>query len=83
MSRLSGQSGNLVQQGKWWRVRFRLDEPGTDERTQMSIRVAPVSARLTRPELERRAREIVQAAGANSEERFNEVVLGACNEVSV
>jgi integrase len=32
--------------------------------------------RLSRPELERRAKEIVQKAGANSEERFNQVVLG-------
>jgi len=31
---------------------------------------------LTKPELERRAKEIVQNAGANSEERFNRVVLG-------
>ncbi|MGH9436360.1 MAG: hypothetical protein ACRD22_00345 [Terriglobia bacterium] len=76
MSRRSGQSGNLVKQSGWWRVRFRLDQPGTENRKQMSIKVAPVSLRLSRPELERRAREIVQNVGANSEERFNQVVLG-------
>jgi len=42
----------------------------------MSLKVAPVDRRLSRPELERRAKEIVQQAGANSEERFNQVVLG-------
>ncbi len=77
MSRRSGQSGTLVRQSGWWRVRFRLDQPGIDKRKQMSLKVAPVSMRLSRPELERRAKEIVQSAGANSEERFNEVVLGA------
>jgi integrase len=42
----------------------------------MSLKVAPVGMRLSRPKLERRAKEIVQEAGANSEERFNRVVLG-------
>jgi len=76
MSRRSGQNGNLVKHGRWWRVRFRLDEPGVDARKQESRKVALVSQRLSRPELERRAKEIVEQAGANSEERFNEVVLG-------
>jgi integrase len=75
MSRRSGQNGTLIQQTGWWRVRFRLDQPG-DERKHMSVKVAPVSMGLTKPELERRAKEIVQNAGANSEERFNRVVLG-------
>jgi integrase len=76
MSRRSGQTGNLVKQGCWWRVRFRLDQPGNDTRKQMSVRVAPVSMKLSRPELERRARDIVEKSGANSEERFNQTVLG-------
>jgi integrase len=42
----------------------------------MSLKIAPVGMRLSRSELERRAREIVHDAGANSEERFNQVVLG-------
>ncbi len=76
MSRRSGQSGVLVKQGRWWRVRFRLDQPGVQNRKQMSVRVALVSLKLSHPELERRGREIVEKAGANSEERFNQVVLG-------
>src|ERR1035438_856919 len=76
MTRRCGQSGNLVRQSGWWRVRFRLDQPGTQIRKQMSLKVAPISMKLSRPKLERRAKEIVQNAGANSEDRFNRVVLG-------
>ena len=77
MSRRSGQSGNLVKQSGWWRVGFRLDQPGTEKRKQMSLKIAPVGMRLSRSELgRRRAKEIVHDAGANSEERFNQVVLG-------
>jgi hypothetical protein len=60
----------------WWRVRFRLDQPGVQNRKQMSVRVALVSLKFSRSELERRGREIVEKAGANSEERFNQVFLG-------
>src|SRR5262249_32226825 len=76
MSRRSGQNGTLIKQTGWWRVRFRLDQPGVDARKHMSVKVAPLSMGLTKPEVERRAKEIVQNAGANSEERFNRVVLG-------
>ena len=76
MSRRSGQNGTLIRQTGWWRVRFRLDQPGVDGRKHMSVKVAPLSMGLTKPEVERRAKEIVQNAGANSEERFNRVVLG-------
>src|SRR6267378_994427 len=59
MSRRSGQQGTLVKQSGWWRVRFRLDQPGVEARKLVSVKVAPVSLRLSRPELERRAMEIV------------------------
>jgi integrase len=76
MSRRGGQNGTLIKQTGWWRVRFRLDQPGVDARKHMSVKVAPLCMGLTKPEVERRAKEIVQNAGANSEERFNRVVLG-------
>jgi integrase len=76
MSRRSGQNGTLIKQTGWWRVRFRLDQPGVDARKHMSVKVAPLSMGLTKPEVERRAKEIVRSVGANSEERFNRVVLG-------
>jgi integrase len=75
MSRRSGQSGHLVRRGKWWKVRFRLDVEGVEARKLVSVKVAPVSMRLSRPELERRAMEIVQKEGANSADRFARVVL--------
>jgi hypothetical protein len=43
MSRRSGQNGTLIKQTGWWRVRFRLDHPGVDERKHVSVKVAPVS----------------------------------------
>jgi integrase len=75
MSRRGWQSGTLIKQGAWWRVRFRLDVPGVEARKHFNVKVAPVSLRLSRPELERRAAEIVSKAGANSVERFNRIVL--------
>ncbi len=76
MSRRSGQRGHLVKQSGWWRVRFRLDQPGVEARKLVSVKVAPVSLKLSRPDLERRAAEIVNREGANSEERFDRIVLG-------
>ena len=76
MRRRSGQNGTLIQQTGWWRVRFRLDQPAVDERKLMSVKVAPISAVLSQPELKRMAKETVLKAGANGEERFNRVVLG-------
>ena len=78
MSRRSGQSGTVVKQGNWFRVRFRLDIPGQDERKQMNEKICPCSGpeKLTKPQIEMRAREIVASFGANSEQHFNEAVVG-------
>ena len=75
MSRRSGQRGHLVKQSGWWRVRFRLDQPGVEARKLVSVKVAPVSLKLSRPDLERRA------AGSSTVralilERFDRIVLG-------
>ena len=69
------QSGCLVRKGDWWKVRFRLDQEGTEKRKLVSVKVAHVKERLTRPQLELRAKEILDREGANSEERFNRIVL--------
>lgn len=76
MSRRSGQNSKPFKAGKWGRVRVRFDLPGVMERQQKSLKVAPLSLRLSKPELERRAAEVIAGSGANSEERFNRVVLG-------
>src|SRR5271154_4541177 len=61
MSRRSGQSGTVVKQGNWFRVRFRLDIPGQYDRKQMNEKICPTSGpgRLTKPQIDRRAQEII------------------------
>lgn len=76
MSRRSGQSPKPFKAGKWWRVRARIDVSGVEKRQQKSLKVCLISLRLPKPEIERLAKRVVEESGANSEERFNRVVLG-------
>ena len=82
MSRRNGQNGTVVIAGNWYRVRWRMDVEGQEKRINMSEKVAPLvfdrngEPKLPSAEVERRAREIVEKSGANSEQRFNRVVLG-------
>jgi integrase len=82
MSRRNGQNGTIVVAGNWYRVRWRMDVEGQEKRINMSEKVAPVvfdrngEPKLPSAEVERKAREIVEKSGANSEQRFNRVVLG-------
>jgi integrase len=82
MSRRSGQNGTVVIAGNWYRVRWRIDVEGQEKRINMSEKVAPVvfdrdgEPKLPSAEVERKAREIVEKSGANSDQRFNRVVLG-------
>jgi len=82
MSRRSGQNGTVVIQSGWYRVRWRMDVTGQEQRVNMSAKVAPVAfGKDGKPkppsrEVRRMAREIVERSGANSEEHFNRTVLG-------
>ena len=82
MSRRNGQNGTVVIAGNWYRVRWRMDVEGQEKRINMNEKVAPVvfnrSGKPKPPSSDvlRKAREIVEKSGANSEERFNRVVLG-------
>jgi integrase len=82
MLRRSGQNGTIVVQSGFYRVRWRLDVEGQKERQNMNVKVAPVvldkegNPKLASPEVRRMAREIVERSGANSEQRFNRIVLG-------
>jgi integrase len=82
MSRRSGQNGTVVIAGKWYRVRWRMDVEGQEERINMNQKVAPLlfdrSGKPKPPSTDvlRKAREIVEKSGANSEQCFNRVVLG-------
>lgn len=82
MSRRNGQNGTIVIAGNWYRVRWRMDVEGQERRMYMSAKVAPVvfdkngTPKPPSSEVQRKARELVEKSGANSEERFNRVVLG-------
>jgi len=85
MSRRSGQDGTVVIAGNWYRVRWRMDVEHQKERINMNEKVAPVvfdKNGIPKPpsfDVLRKARDIVEKSGANSEERFNRVVLGEIN----
>jgi len=76
MSRRSGQLGTIVKEGGWYRVRFRIDVPGQDQRRQMSVKICPTSGPelLTKPERQGRKVKILNSYGANSKEHFDRVV---------
>jgi integrase len=80
MRRRSGQNGTIVIQSGWYRVRWRQDIEGQQERINMTAKIAPVAfdkegnPKPASPEIRRKAREIVEQSGANSETRFNQVV---------
>jgi integrase len=76
MSRRSGQDSEPFKAGKFWRVRARFDVPGVEKRVQRSLKVCLVSQRLPLPVIRQMATEVIRKSGANSEERFNRVVLG-------
>jgi integrase len=82
MLRRSGQNGTIVVQSGFYRVRWRLDIEGQKERQNMNVKVAPVvldkegKPKPASPEVKRMARAIVERSGANSEQRFNRIVLG-------
>ena len=76
MSRRTGQDGHIEPSGKWWVVRWWMDVPGQEKRRHMRERVCPISGSgsLSKSERQRRAREIVAASGADTEEYFQKVV---------
>lgn len=75
MARRSGQKGYIEQKGNAYYVRFRIDVPGQEKRAYKSVRVCPASGpgRMSKPERDRRAREIIAASGADTEEHFETV----------
>jgi hypothetical protein len=76
MSRRTGQDGHIEPSGKWWVVRWWMDVPGKEKRRHMRERICPISGSgsLSKSERQRRAREIVVASGADTEEYFQKVV---------
>ncbi len=78
MSRRSGQNGNIEVSGSWYVVRWRMDVQGQEKRQNMREKICPISGpgKLNAAERERKKKEIIERSGANSEQRFNRVVLG-------
>jgi integrase len=78
MSRRSGQNGNIEVSGGWYVVRWRMDVEGEEKRRNMREKICPISGhgKLDASERERKKKEIIERSGANSEQRFNRVVLG-------
>ena len=79
MSRRSGQTGSISISGNWWRVRFWKDVDGQEDRMYMSERICPVIGLgvLTESERKRKARQIVAASGADSEETLAKSIASA------
>ncbi len=77
MSRRSGQSGHVEKSGKWYVVRYWIDIPGQHQRAHKRERICPVQGKgsLGKSARERKAKEIVQASGADTLEHFEKVVM--------
>lgn len=72
MARRSGQNGYIERKGNAYYVRFRIDVPGREKRAHKSVRLCPASGpgKLTKPERQRRAKEIIARSGADTEAHF-------------
>src|SRR5580692_750439 len=79
LSRRTGQNGHIEKSGKWFVVRFWKDIPHQEQREHVRERICPVSGpgSMSLSERKRRAKEIIQASGADSEEHFKEVVTSS------
>jgi integrase/recombinase XerD len=74
MSARSGQRGYLERKNGYWRIRFRVDEPGKFERKYRAVRLCPISGdgALSKTERLPKALEIISAEEANSAKRCQE-----------
>jgi len=70
MSRRSGQRGHIEKSGNWYVVRFWMDVPAQEKRKHMCVRISPINGpgSLTKPERERKAKEIIAESGADTPE---------------
>ncbi|MGC2706349.1 MAG: site-specific integrase [Candidatus Acidiferrales bacterium] len=76
MSRRSGQNGCIQEDGNWYVVRFWKDVAGQQKRQRVRERICPTSGagKLSASERKRRAKEIIEASGADTLEYFEKVV---------
>lgn len=76
MSRRRGQNGHIEKSGRWFVVRFWQDIPGQEKRALKRARICPVIGRgsLSASARKRRAKELIAASGADTQEHFDRVV---------
>jgi integrase len=76
LSRRTGQDGHIEKSGRWFVVRFWKDIAGQEKRVHVRERICPISGTgcLSKTERKRKARQIIQASGADSAEYFAAVV---------
>src|SRR6202453_3833356 len=76
MSRRSGQNGCIQEDGNWYVVRFWKDVAGQQKRQRVRERICPTSGagKLSASERKRRAKEIIEASGADTVEYFEKIV---------
>src|SRR5215471_6905502 len=72
MTRRSGQSGCVVKKGKMWHVRFYVDVQGQQQRQRRSVPIGPCKGKdkLTKPEAENKAKDIIGQLGVNTKEHL-------------
>ena len=76
MSPRSGQNGSIQEDGKWYVVRFWKDVAGQENRQRVREKICPISGpgSLSASERKRKAKEIIEASGADTAEYFEKVV---------
>lgn len=76
MSRRTGQNGHIEKSGRWFVVRFWKDITGQQKREHVRERICLISGpgSLSKSERKRKAREIIEASGADSPAYFKQVV---------
>jgi hypothetical protein len=76
MARRSGQNPTPTIHGGWWTVRYWIDIPGQERRVRLRAKICPIAGPglLSRSEIERKSREIIQRSGADTVELFEKCV---------
>jgi len=80
MSRRRGHTGSISINGKEWTVRFWKDVPGQEERVYMREKICPTSGSglRTASARKRRAKEIIEASGADKPETLQASIASVC-----
>jgi integrase len=82
MSRRSGQNPKPAIHRGWWTIRYWIDVRGQEKRIRVRAKICPISGpgSHTSSEIERKAREIIQASGADTVEHFEKCAASTLKE---